>query len=217
MLALSLALAMVLGMTAFAKESPDTNAEEKIESQTPGVEAEPVFVQFGDDDKADLKDVLPAEENQKFWDKVNEGSPAGNSAGAEPELVVVLKLTGTVPTDGMVKVSLPGIEASDAKEYTFWAYHYNNGVCEVLPVTILADGLIRIEGVTKFSNFVLVAWPITTTGDNGGNNNGNNNNGTTNAGTSPKTGESTSMAMLIVLVSLAGASVLGAKRAFSAR
>lgn len=218
MLALSLALAMVLGMTAFAKESPSTETGALVESKTPGVTATEVFPDLNENWETDLSDVLPGDEYNKFWDKINEGAPSGAAKDTKPQLYAVVELKGEVPSNGKVNLQAPGISATDAEGWVFYAYHYNNGVCEVLPITILGDGLIQISGVTAFSNFIIVGYPkdVTTTGDNGSNNSGNNST-TITAGTSPKTGESASMAMLIVLVSLAGASVLGAKRAFSAR
>lgn len=212
MLALSLALAMVLGMTAFA-DGPSPEIDIEMSSRTEGVTAKVVA-----DKVADLEKVLGADEYNKFYEKYSEGTPAGAVKDSTGYLLAVVDLSGTKPENGKVTLECPNIAAADADEWVFYAYHYRNGVCEVLPVTILGDGLIQISGIEGFSNFVIVGFPkaVTTTGDNGNN---SNNNAITNTdnGTSPKTGESTSMAMLIVLVSLAGASVLGAKRAFSAR
>lgn len=208
MLALSLALAMVLGMTAFA-DGPSPEIDIEMSSKTKGVTAKVVA-----DKVDDLEKVLGADEYNKFYEKYSESTPAGAVEGSTGYLLAVVDLSGTKPESGKVELECSQIAAADADEWVFYAYHYRNGVCEVLPVTILGDGLIQISGIEGFSNFVIVAFPkaVTTTGDNGNNAITN-----TNAGTSPKTGESTSMAMLIVLVSLAGASVLGAKRAFSAR
>lgn len=229
MLALSLALAMVMGMTAFASDSQDTEnntgSEVVVVPETPGVTANVVTVEYDENGATDLGDVLTEEEYDKLWEKINEGIPAGAKETENLTLAAVIELGGDVPEDGIVRLA-SNIIPNEGLVY--YAYHYKDGVCEVLNVEINEDGTITIYGVTGFSPFIIVGWEKDPnyqppkepdkTGESG--NSGNNGaaaSDSNNAGTSPKTGESTSMAMLIVLVSLAGASVLGAKKAFSAR
>lgn len=209
MLALSLALAMVMGMTAFAG-SPELDTGVKAESKTPGVAAS-----VSADTVDELQSLLGADLYNKLTEKLAD-TPSGAVKNADPYLVAAVNLTGTVPADGKVTITCSAIAAADVNEWVFYAYHYVNGAYEVLPVTVLGDGLIQISGVTSFSTYVIVAFAKDTAA--GQAPAGGNNNITSPApGTSPKTGETASVAMLIVLVSLAGASVLGVKRAYAAR
>lgn len=213
MLALSLALVMVLGMTALAYNSPTVSSEAGS-----GVKAGVVSGALTNVEE--LSNFVTADEYNSFTKELAGGLPAGAQKDAKPHVIAVLdldNLDSSKPVKGDVTLNYSGISAKDGEGWIYYAYHLTkDGKCEVLRV-IPGDGKITIKGVSGFSNYVLVAFAKdpnfkdpTNTGE-GGNNNG------TADGTSPKTGESTSMAMLIVLVSLAGASVLGAKRAFSAR
>lgn len=226
MLALSLALAMVLGMTAFAYVSP-VPPEIKPEVVTEGVtQSEVDFSKLSEDAKENLADWL------EWGVQITiTNLETGDKYTVEKDIVMVsdvFELEGE-PVNGTVTLKIDGITVESAKTTGYIALHLEGGVWVPYDTYVDAEGNLVIVGLDSFSPFIIVAYdnsdgavpPYVPDEEQPANppvvNNNNNNSGSTDAGTSPKTGESTSMAMLIVLVSLAGASVLGAKRAFSAR
>lgn len=227
MLALSLALAMVLGMTAFAYVSPEP-PDVKPEVVTPGVtQSEVDFSKLSEDAKKDLAEWL---EGGVLFDIINrETGEVINQVGRAIEMVSdVFELTGE-PVNGTVTLKIDGITVESAKTYGYLAMHLEGDVWVPYDTYVDDAGNLVIVGLDSFSPFIIVAYdnsdgavpPYVPDAPNQKPNEGPQKQDPAPApaapGTSPKTGESTSMAMLIVLVSLAGASVLGAKKAFSAR
>lgn len=217
-LALSLALAMVLGMTAFAAGSIDTQAK----SATEGVTVE----------KASLSTV----QETKLNDAKKAKAPAGVDTNAVPKQLDAFELVkGASFTGNKVAVSSPAFANVDFTKYIYVALHWvddgkGGGDWQVHNIEKGANANeLVILGVTTFSPFIIVEYPmapkaIEPVGE--GETPATTNDDTTTPATttpatttpvSPKTGETMPVAAMIALLVLVCAAVVGTKKVIAER
>lgn len=205
MLALSLALVMVLGMTAFAAGSPDTEVKAKSGTIT---NVKQGTTQINLDAAKAETDTL--------------GVPEGAAAGATADLVGAFELEGT-PDGDKVELEFTGLNFD---EFVYIAMHLDESTQEWTrhEVTKVDANTIMISGLTTLSPFVIYGYSIRLTSDGGnttpttpGTTTTTNSAATTTTPLSPKTGETVPVAALIALLAMVGAAVVGTKKVIAER
>lgn len=230
-MALSMALALTLGMTVFADGSSDPGAIMAQDAQKTTVSA------------TDAKGN-PVSVNVEVKEATGAATPANISAAVEnagnaltvaiknaskfgeihtPDLVTTIDIdvtqAGSPLADGTsVKVHVPCSFVKALQGGTKYVLmHLNNGVWEAVDSLVVGDGYFEFT-TTSFSNYALflVDEVVPTNGGDGGQ-------GSTSADTpapasepvSPKTGESVPVAGFAALILLAGAAVCAKKAQFN--
>lgn len=93
-------------------------------------------------------------------DEVAESVVVTGEAEVEVEVVAMVKLTGTVPTNGSVDVTVEVNGVTAGEEFTV-AHKKTSGAWETLRGVSNANGKVTIEGITEFSPFYIAKVTVT--------------------------------------------------------
>ncbi len=154
--ALAMAAVLTFGMTVSAEESPLPDGSVKEVGALTTVEPTTVdgvtIASVSGTEKDVATEGLNASATSKSTLEEKAGVPADQIETVEA--VAAFALTGTVPANKKVTVEVPGVSASE----TYVCMHkFSDGSgWEMLAVDVVMDGQVTIEGITSFSNFVLV-------------------------------------------------------------
>ena len=231
-MALSMALALTLGMTVFADGSSDPGAQMAQDAQKTTVSATDANGKIVEDVSVNVEKAngaaTPANINAAVENADSALTVAIKNASKygeihTPTLVtsIDINVTSASPlADGTsFKVHVPCSFVRALQGGTKYVLmHLNNGVWEAVDSLVVGDGYFEFT-TTSFSNYALflVDEVVPTNGGDGG----SNNSGTTttqapaSAPVSPKTGESVPVAGFAALILLAGAAVCAKKAQFN--